>query len=84
MLSGAEESVSERDLQVEYLTGETAEAARREYGVADGFEALLVGRDGGVKLRSPEPIGPDELFGRIDEMPMRRREMRERGERGSD
>lgn len=88
MLSGAEESVSDRDLQVEYLTGETAEAARREYGVAaGGFEALLVGRDGGVKLRSSRPIVSSELFARIDEMPMRRRElreMRERGERESD
>lgn len=66
------------------MVGEDPEApdARRRYGVAaDGFEALLVGRDGGVKLRYPEPIGPDELFGRIDEMPMRRREMREMRER---
>jgi hypothetical protein len=80
LLSSAEKGVSDRDLQVEYLTGESAEAVRREYGVADGFEALLVGRDRGVKLRSPEPVTPEELFGRIDEMPMRRREMREREE----
>lgn len=65
------------------MTGESAEAARREYGVAGGFETLLVGRDGGVKLRSREPVGPEELFGRIDEMPMRQREIREMRERGN-
>lgn len=82
MLSGAEEGVADRDLQVEYLTGESAEAARSEYGVAGGFESLLVGRDGGVKLRSSWPIVSSELFARIDEMPMRRRELREMRERG--
>lgn len=74
--------MAERDLRVEYLAGETAGELRRAYGVADGFEALLVGRDGGVKLRSPEPVSPEELFERIDEMPLRRRELREMRERG--
>ena len=41
-----------------------------------GFEVLLVGKDGGVKLRHPQPVAPQELFGLIDQMPMRRQEMR--------
>ena len=40
---------------------------------------MLVGKDGTVKHRSGEPVEPDELYALIDEMPMRRREMRERG-----
>lgn len=77
-----EAGVSDRDLRVEYLTGAEGAGARQDYGVAEEESAaLLVGRDGGVKLRSPEPITPDELFGRIDEMPMRQREVREMRQR---
>ena len=42
-----------------------------------GFEILLVGKDGGVKLRSPAPVSTRDLFALIDAMPMRQREMRE-------
>jgi hypothetical protein len=45
---------------------------------ASGFQVVLVGKDGGVKLRSAEPIAADDFFALIDTMPMRRREMRER------
>ena len=43
-----------------------------------GSQVLLIGKDGGVKLRSTEPVSTDELFALIDSMPMRRREMEER------
>ena len=42
------------------------------------FEAVLVGKDGGEKLRSPEPLTPERLFETIDAMPMRQQEMRQR------
>ena len=62
------------------VTAEAAASARREYGVEDGrFVVALVGKDGGVKIHADEPIPASEIFGRIDTMPMRRREMRERG-----
>ena len=38
------------------------------------FAAVLVGRDGGEKFRSSEPVPAEKLFGLIDAMPMRRRE----------
>jgi hypothetical protein len=64
----------------EPVTPEQAAAARREFGVGDGlFAAVLVGRDGGAKLRSGEPVPAPDLFARVDAMPMRRREMREKG-----
>ncbi len=39
------------------------------------FEVVLIGRDGGEKLRSAAPVPPAELFARIDTMPMWRAEM---------
>ena len=42
---------------------------------AGGFEVLLVGKDGGVKLRSDRPVRAEDLFALIDTMPMRRQEM---------
>ena len=55
------------------------EDLRRAYNVAPGeFEVLLVGKDGGVKLRSRELVSPEEIFRTVDAMPMRRDEMRRR------
>ena len=42
------------------------------------FSIVLIGKDGGVKLRSGEPVDVETLFALIDSMPMRQREMRER------
>ena len=40
------------------------------------FQFLLIGKDGGVKLRSKQVVKVNQLFGLIDSMPMRRAEMR--------
>ena len=40
------------------------------------FEVLLIGKDGGVKLRSDSPVEKGAFFGLIDQMPMRQAEMR--------
>lgn len=59
--------------------GATARALRRAFRVPDGaFRAILLGKDGGVKLTDDEPVTADRLFALIDGMPMRQREMRER------
>jgi hypothetical protein len=39
------------------------------------FRVVLIGRDGGVKLRRDEPISAADLFALIDSMPMRKQEM---------
>ena len=41
------------------------------------FAAALIGKDGGVKHRYDGVVDPDEIFSRIDAMPMRMREMRD-------
>lgn len=40
---------------------------------------ILIGKDGGVKFRKPFPVAPSDVFKRIDEMPMRRSEVRDKG-----
>lgn len=40
------------------------------------FEVILIGLDGGVKLRQTEMISLKKLFTLIDGMPMRRREIK--------
>jgi hypothetical protein len=42
-------------------------------------ETVLVGKDGSVKLRREGTVDLEEIFALIDTMPMRRREMKERG-----
>lgn len=39
------------------------------------FEILLVGLDGGIKIRQDEVMTIEQLFSRIDAMPMRRSEI---------
>ncbi len=40
-----------------------------------GFEVILLGLDGGIKLRLDELLSLEKLFAIIDAMPMRRREI---------
>ena len=64
------------------LVGETAmlpesELFRRRFAISgDAFEVVLIGKDGGVKERRRTVFETEELFGIIDAMPMRMREMR--------
>ena len=54
----------------------TAEHLRRRLNAqAHLTETILIGKDGGVKLRRPAPISAGTLFQTIDAMPMRRQEM---------
>ena len=52
-------------------------ALRKRLGVAErGFAVVLVGKDGSVKDVWHDPVDPKRLFNLIDQMPMRRAEMR--------
>jgi hypothetical protein len=58
------------------LSEKSVQDIRKRLGVQRGsFQVLLIGKDGGVKLRSSEPVSMKDLFGLIDSMPMRRQEM---------
>lgn len=73
-------ALSDRDLVVHRVVAGAPASLRDAYGVpADAFCLILVGKDGGEKLRRHEPVDLSGIFALIDSMPMRRREMRERG-----
>ena len=58
------------------LTAEAATAARRHYRIAPpDFTVILLGKDGGEKLRSTKPVSFTKLQEKIDSMPMRQQEM---------
>jgi len=58
------------------MVADDVAALRARYDVeTDDFAVILVGKDGGEKLRVTETIAIDEIFATIDAMPMRRREM---------
>ena len=52
--------------------GDTAPALRRKFRLPAGFTAILIGKDGGEKLRSTKPFPTTLLEQTIDAMPMRR------------
>ncbi len=41
-----------------------------------GFQVLLIGKDGGIKMRSATPVAAEDILSLIDSMPMRQQEMR--------
>jgi hypothetical protein len=60
---------------------ETADKLRREFKVSPGhLTVILVGKDGGVKLRQNEQLNLEQIFLLIDAMPMRRQEMRRKNQ----
>ena len=53
-------------------------AARRRFHVGDEeFTVILIGKDGGEKLRSQTPVTMERLMKVIDSMPMRQKEARD-------
>ena len=88
------EEVADRDLLIleiieqgksmagnQLLSEKSVQAIRKRLGVQRGsFQILLIGKDGGVKLRSSEPVSVKDIFGLIDSMPMRQQEMESRKE----
>jgi hypothetical protein len=89
MLLAAEPDLNERDLVVISVLKDmvstrerpaapvSADDLRDAYDVLPrDFCVVLIGKDGGVKLRHDEPISAADLFALIDSMPMRKKEMR--------
>ncbi|MEL7303636.1 MAG: DUF4174 domain-containing protein [Pseudomonadota bacterium] len=93
LLNGKAAGLRDRDMVVVRVVGDrvsarggrgpglSAAALRKRYGVAPGgFRVILVGKDGGAKLSSGAPVSMGRVFRLIDGMPMRRQEMRRRGQ----
>ncbi len=62
------------------LTTKELKAFRQKFNIAVGtFAVLLIGKDGGVKMKKTEVVEPQLIFDLIDSMPMRQAEMRKKG-----
>ena len=62
------------------LSPDEARELRAAFAVAeDAFVVVLIGRDGGEKARWTEPVAAQEIFGKIDGMPMRQQEVEAKG-----
>ena len=80
-IESLKDGAAERDLVVVQPPAGTAEATalRTRLGLgSEPFQVVLVGKDGGAKLRTVKPITALELMATIDAMPMRQDEMRRR------
>ena len=73
------EALVERDVVILTDTNPSAQSDLRTKLRPRGFTLILVGKDGGVKLRKASPWDVREISRVIDKMPMRQREMREAG-----
>ncbi|TCP91990.1 uncharacterized protein DUF4174 [Sphingomonas sp. PP-CE-1A-559] len=79
ILAAWKSSAAARDLTVVEIVGDTvrgagdpAAALRRKYRLPASFTAILIGKDGGEKLRSAKPFPAAALEATIDAMPMRK------------
>ena len=68
--------LEDRDVVVITDTDPFAETKLRQKLRPRGFMLVLIGKDGGIKLRKPFPWNVREISRVIDKMPMRRQEMR--------
>ncbi|TLF41560.1 DUF4174 domain-containing protein [Maribacter aurantiacus] len=76
------EACDERDMIVLFLRNNeltTPDGQKMSYKISlptefNGY--LLIGKDGGIKMKGDYPLDLEKVFDRIDGMPMRRAEMR--------
>jgi hypothetical protein len=74
------DEMQDRDLvSIEVIGAAPTLRSRYDVPADTPFQLLLLGKDTGVKLRRDEAAPMPQVYGLIDAMPMRRREMRESG-----
>ena len=71
--------LAERDVIILTDTNPSLKSALRKQLRPRGFMLVLIGKDGGVKLRKPFPWNVREISRVIDKMPMRRQEVNDGG-----
>ncbi len=78
LLKSRTAALEDRDVIILTDTNPQAGSEIREKLRPRGFMVVLIGKDGGVKLRKPFPWDVREFSRAIDKMPMRRQEIRDR------
>lgn len=81
LLSRRPEALIDRDVIVLTDTDPAAMSPVRKKLRPSGFMLVIIGKDGGVKLRKPLPWDVREISRSIDKMPIRKREINERTNR---
>ena len=78
ILQQNEAGLKEREITVKTynITVQNGEATKWKIEPSASFIFLLIGKDGGEKLRSDSLVNADRLFSVIDAMPMRKNEMK--------
>ena len=65
-------------MNTEYIDPQSAQSLREKFDIPLGeFTVILVGKDGGIKMKRQDQTELEDIFRLIDAMPMRRQEMRE-------
>jgi hypothetical protein len=77
LLEARKDELILRDVIVITDTDPEARSELRQKLRPRGFMLVLIGKDGGVKLRKPVPWNVRELSRQIDKMPMRQQEIRD-------
>ncbi|MGR3571700.1 DUF4174 domain-containing protein [Brevirhabdus sp.] len=78
LLAARPGQLAERDVIVITDTDPEARSALRQKLRPRGFALVLIGKDGGIKLRKPFPWDVREISRAIDKTPLREQELRER------
>lgn len=70
--------LKERDIETHIIDVSTNDKETKKWKVDinEPFTFILVGKDGGEKLRAMEVVTNEKLFGTIDKMPMRQSEIK--------
>lgn len=91
-LSASRDAVQDRDLVLGRIfeqgpsqlgarpvSPEDAQSLRRRFAIRPAtFTVVLIGKDGGVKMAHAGQVDLEAIFARIDAMPMRQQEMKDR------
>jgi hypothetical protein len=72
ILEKSKAELAERDIMVLSDTSPTSKGQLRSQLNPQGFEVVLVGKDGGMKLRQQTPLSLETLLSTVDSMPMRK------------
>jgi hypothetical protein len=78
ILSADINGLTERDIEVKLFYASSDQEKFRKKNIKSAFTIILVGKDGGDKLRSTKPLSLQKLYSIIDAMPMRKSEMKRR------
>lgn len=76
ILNADANGLKERDIEIKMFYSGSDQEKFRQKNIKSAFTVILVGKDGGDKLRSTKPLTLQKLYSTIDAMPMRQSEMK--------